>query len=96
MERYLEEGTISKDELDKAIQQAIAAGTLIPIFCISSKDDVGVTELMDAMAAFGTGSEGNRPHRHARVTKKCRSTRRPTARSLRRSLRRESIRSSPR
>lgn len=52
MERYLEEGEISQEELADAIQQAIAAGTLIPVFCLSARQDIGVSEFMDALAAY--------------------------------------------
>ena len=52
MERYLEGEELSADEAAGGITKAIAAGTLIPIFCMSSKADVGVSEFMDALAAF--------------------------------------------
>ncbi|MCA9074229.1 MAG: elongation factor G [Planctomycetaceae bacterium] len=52
MERYLEEGEISDIELAGAIQKAIAAGTLIPIFCMSAQKDIGVQEFLDALAKF--------------------------------------------
>jgi elongation factor G len=50
MERYLEGEELSADEVTGSISKAMAAGTLIPIFCTSSKADVGVTEFMDALA----------------------------------------------
>jgi len=52
MERYLEEGEISREELSGAIQKAVTAGTLIPVFCMSAKEDIGVSEFMDAVAAY--------------------------------------------
>ncbi len=52
MERYLEEGEISPDELAGAIQKAVAAGTLIPIFCTSARDDVGVQEFLDGLVEY--------------------------------------------
>jgi elongation factor G len=68
MERYLEGEELSAEEISGGISQAIAAGTLIPIFCASSRNDVGVSEFMDALAAvalspgeltrFATNSEG--------------------------------------
>lgn len=51
MERYFEGELPSADELAKLMVQAIAAGTLTPIVCVSSKKDVGVDELMDLLAA---------------------------------------------
>jgi elongation factor G len=53
MERYLEGGTFSDDEIAHAIEHAIAAGTLIPIFCLSAKTGVGVPEFMNAIAEDG-------------------------------------------
>jgi elongation factor G len=52
MERYLEGGELTADEVSHAITKAIAAGTLVPIFCTSAKKGVGVPELMDAIAAY--------------------------------------------
>ncbi|MFO0807445.1 MAG: elongation factor G [Gemmataceae bacterium] len=51
-EKYLSEGDISNDELIAAIPKALAAKTLIPILCTSAKKDIGVPELLDAIARF--------------------------------------------
>lgn len=50
MERYFEGEVPSVDELKKLLVQAIAAGTLTPIVCVSTKKDVGVSELMEVLA----------------------------------------------
>ncbi len=50
MERYFEGEMPSDDELSRLLVQAIAAGTLIPIVCVSGKTGVGVTELLDTLA----------------------------------------------
>ncbi len=50
MERYFEGEMPSDEELSRLLVQAIAAGTLIPILCVSGKTGVGVTELLDALA----------------------------------------------
>ncbi len=52
MERYLEGEDIAPDEIASGVSKAIAAGTLIPMFCVSSKTGVGVPELMDSLVAF--------------------------------------------
>ncbi|WP_437229968.1 elongation factor G [Planctomicrobium sp. SH661] len=52
MSRYFEGETISGEELDRAISKAIVAGTLIPVFCTAVKSDIGVSELMDALAKY--------------------------------------------
>ena len=51
MERYLEGEELSADEISGGLSKAILAGTLIPVFCASSKSAVGVDEFMDALAA---------------------------------------------
>src|SRR5579883_2068727 len=52
MEKYLMEGDVSADELTAAIPKALAAGTVIPIFCTSAKKDVGIAELLDALCRY--------------------------------------------
>ena len=52
MERYMETLELTPDEFRAGIPKAVAAGTLIPIFCVSGKRDIGVTELLDGMAAL--------------------------------------------
>jgi elongation factor G len=49
MEKYLNEGDVSADELAGAIPKALVAGTLVPIFCTSAKKDIGIPELLDAI-----------------------------------------------
>ncbi len=50
MERYLEGEVPSAEDLSRLIVDAIAAGTLTPIVCVSTKKGVGVKELMDVLA----------------------------------------------
>ncbi len=50
MEKYLTDGAVSGDELTAALPKALAAGTVIPIFFTSGKKDIGVGELLDAIA----------------------------------------------
>jgi elongation factor G len=52
MEKYLMEGDVSGEELTAALPKALAAGTVIPIFCTSAKKDIGVSELLDALGAY--------------------------------------------
>ncbi len=53
MEKYLVEGTVTFAELDADVSRALAAGTLVPIFCASAKKDKGVRELLDALSRYG-------------------------------------------
>jgi elongation factor G len=51
---YLEEGTLpSDDALSKLIVRAVAEGSLVPIVCCSAKNDIGVTEVLDAICMCG-------------------------------------------
>jgi len=50
MEKYLLEGAVSAAELKAALPKALAAGTVIPILCTSAKKDIGISELLDAIA----------------------------------------------
>jgi len=52
-EKYLLEGAVSNKELHAALPKAVAAGTLIPIFCTSAKKDIGVAELLDEIVELG-------------------------------------------
>lgn len=49
MEKYFEGELPSTEELGRLMVQAIAAGSLTPIVCLSTKKDVGVAELMDVL-----------------------------------------------
>ncbi len=50
MERYFEGEMPSDQELSRLMTQAISNGTLVPIVCVSTNKDVGITELMDVLA----------------------------------------------
>jgi elongation factor G len=50
MERYFEGTQPTDEELSRLIVRAVAEGSLVPIFCCSAKADVGIREMLDAMA----------------------------------------------
>jgi elongation factor G len=52
MEKYLGEGAVTAEELTAAIPKAVAAGTVVPVFCTSGKKDLGTAELLDALCRF--------------------------------------------
>src|SRR5262249_23690326 len=52
MEKYLMEGSVSTEELTSVIPKALAAGTVIPIFCTSAKKDLGTAELLEAICSY--------------------------------------------
>jgi len=53
MERYFEGEPPTEEELSRLITKAVAAGTLIPIVCVSGGKDLGVAELLDAIVTCG-------------------------------------------
>ncbi len=63
MEKYLGEGAVSAEELSAAVPKALAAGTLVPILCTSAKKDIGIGELLDALAAFALSPVQGQPRK---------------------------------
>jgi elongation factor G len=54
MERYLTEGTLSVAELEEAVAKAVEAGTVVPIFCTSGRKEIGVEQLLHALAKYSS------------------------------------------
>jgi elongation factor G len=52
MEKYLTEGSVSAEELTAVIPKALAAGTVVPIFCTSAKKDLGTAELLEGICNY--------------------------------------------
>src|SRR5690606_13985769 len=50
MERYFEGNPPTDEELPGLLTRAVAAGSLVPIICVSGKTGVGMSELLDALA----------------------------------------------
>ncbi len=48
-EKYLEEGTLSEEELAAGLRRGIAAGSIVPILCGAGEKDIGIPELLDFM-----------------------------------------------
>ena len=53
MEKYLEAGEVSDDDLARAIPLALKEGTLIPVFHTCAEKGIGVPELLDFIAQYG-------------------------------------------
>jgi len=58
MEKYLEAGEVSDDDLRQAIPEALQAGTLVPVFHTVADKGIGVPELLDFLAAYGPSPVG--------------------------------------
>ncbi|HTK76789.1 MAG TPA: elongation factor G, partial [Gemmataceae bacterium] len=57
MEKYLGEGDLSSAEIVAALPRAIAGGCCVPMLCTCAKKDIGVPELLDALARYTLGPE---------------------------------------
>lgn len=62
MERYLEKGEVTPDELHGPLERALREGHLIPVVFTSAKTGAGIAELIDVIARLlPTPTEGNPP-----------------------------------
>lgn len=70
MEKYLSEGDVSAEELNTALPKALAAGTVVPIFCTAAKKDkdIGVAELLDAITKFCPSPKTGAKHKAVKGT----------------------------
>lgn len=53
MEKYLAEGDLKNEDVLPALPKAMHAGTIVPMFCVSAKKDIGMHDLMDDIAKYG-------------------------------------------
>ena len=53
MEQFLNDGYMPMDKIEAALPSALQLGTVIPIFAVSAKKDIGVKELLHALVAYG-------------------------------------------
>lgn len=49
MEKYLDSGVLSDEEIAFGLKAAIKSGSLVPVFAGSTSKDIGITELMDSI-----------------------------------------------
>ena len=52
MEKYLEEGTLTEDEIIEGIRIQTIANEIIPMFCGSAFKNKGVQAVLDAMVMY--------------------------------------------
>ena len=52
MEKYLEEGSVSEEEVASVFARAIARGEVTPILCTAAAETTGVDEFLDFVARF--------------------------------------------
>lgn len=63
MEKYLAAGDLKNEDVLPALPKAMHAGTIVPMFCVSAKKDIGMKELMDDIAKYGV-NPAQGPHYH--------------------------------
>jgi elongation factor G len=52
LEKYLEGGELSDDELKNGLKTAVLKGTLVPLYCGSSISGIGVKEIMEGIVRY--------------------------------------------
>lgn len=52
MEKYLEDGTLSEDEIKSALRKATIANEMVPVFCGSAFKNKGVQAVLDAVIEY--------------------------------------------
>lgn len=52
LEKYLESGSLSKEEIEKGLKKAVATRSIIPLFCGSALKDIGIKTLLDNIVDF--------------------------------------------
>ena len=54
LEKYLESGKLSDEELYNGVRLGIASGVMHPVYCISALANMGVRELLDGLITYGS------------------------------------------
>jgi len=63
MEKYLEEGSITDEELRSVLGKAIIDGTVVPVLVANGKRELGIEEVLDAVVNFAPSPvEGVKRH----------------------------------
>ncbi|MEA3506289.1 MAG: elongation factor G [Elusimicrobiota bacterium] len=57
MEKYLEEGTLSEEEIHQGLKDGVKSGKIVPAACGSTIKSIGVKELVDFLVKYGAGPE---------------------------------------
>jgi len=54
MEKWMDQGTLSEEELRAGLHAAVQKQSFIPLFYVSAERNIGVTRLMDFIAKYGS------------------------------------------
>jgi len=50
MEEFFDKGTLSEEQINKALQLGLSSRSIFPVMCVSAKHDIGVTRLLEFIA----------------------------------------------
>jgi len=53
LEKYLESGELTEDEIKNGLKNGIASGAVHPLYCVSAWSNMGVRELLTALTTYG-------------------------------------------
>lgn len=76
LEKYLETGELSTEEIQQALRVGTRAGKLIPVLCGSATKNIGIPPLLDAVVAYLSSpadfdaAEGTDPKIHEPITRR--------------------------
>ncbi len=51
-EKYLEEGTLPQEDLERGLQSGVRGGTLVPVLCAAGGRAIGITPILDAIVTL--------------------------------------------
>ena len=54
MEKWMDKGTLTEEELRAGLHAAIQKQSFVPVFCTSAENNIGVARLMDVIAKYGS------------------------------------------
>ena len=54
MEKWMDKGTLSEEELRAGLHAAVQKQSFVPVFCTSAENNIGVARLMDFIAKYGS------------------------------------------
>jgi elongation factor G len=54
MEKWMDKGTLSEEELRAGLHAAVQKQSFVPVFCVSAENNVGVARMMDFIAKYGS------------------------------------------
>jgi elongation factor G len=54
MEKWMDKGTLTEEELRAGLHTAVQKQSFVPVFCVSAENNVGVARMMDFIAKYGS------------------------------------------